>query len=415
MQYNPYWLVIGITLIVRIAWALAVPVVPVGDSIAYDTFAQNLANGIGYRWDADSPTAYWPVGTSAVYALLYALFGHNYTPIVLFHILVAVVTSWGAMRLAHQWFGQQVALTTGWLLALWPSQIQFTTVLASELIFNALIILVLNLWFETRLKLWVQVGGVGILLAAASYVRPTALLIPVLLVGFRWLNTKEIWQTLVMGVATSLLMLGLILPWSYRNAQVFGEFVLISTNGGANLWMGNNPKSTGEYMPLPPEVASMDEAKRNRYLKDLAKEHIRQRPLLFLRRTVQRTIITHSRESIGVVWNADGLTQRYGTWVMMPLKVLNQVYWLLMLGLGLAGGVMLIQQFGWFTGITHPLIVLWGYFAAIHAVIVAQDRYHFPSIPMIATLAAFAIVSLLGYRQMLKQTTPQPSQPHEVN
>ncbi len=400
---NPYVLVIGLTLIVRIIWALAVPVMPMSDSFAYDTFAQNLANGRGYSWDGVNPTAYWPVGTSAVYAFLYIIFGHTYFPIVVLNLVLAVIISWGSMRLAEQLFEQRVAITTGWLLAFWPSQIQFTTILASELLFNALVVLVLNLWFETRLNLWLQAVLVGSLLAATSYVRPTALLIPALLIGFRWLATKEIVRTLGMGAVIGCLMLGLILPWSYRNMQVFGEFVLISTNGGANLWMGNNPKSVGAYMELPPEVASMNEAVRDRYLKNIAKEHIKEKPLLFVFRSIKRIIDTHSRESIGFAWNQDSLVRRYGNWILLPLKLINQVYWMLMLGLGLAGIVMLFNQSGWFATITHPLVVLWGYFAAIHAVIVAQDRYHFSSIPMIAILAALTIVTLLGYRQRLKK------------
>jgi hypothetical protein len=147
----------------------------------------------------------------------------------------------------------------------------------------------------------------------------------------------------------------------------------------------------------------MNEAVRDRYLKNLAKEHIKEKPLLFVFRSIKRIIDTHSRESIGVAWNQDSLVRRYGNWILLPLKLINQVYWMLMLGLGLAGIVMLFNQSGWFATITHPLVVLWGYFAAIHAVIVAQDRYHFSSIPMIAILAALTIVTLLGYRQRLKK------------
>ena len=50
-----------------------------------------------------------------------------------------------------------------------------------------------------------------------------------------------------------------IAPWSIRNNAVFGEFVLLSTNGGPNLWMGNNPDSTGFYMPLPSSVDGLSE------------------------------------------------------------------------------------------------------------------------------------------------------------
>ena len=82
--------IVCVAICVRAIWAMAVPVVPVSDSVAYDTFASNLANGDGYGWRPESPTAYWPVGTSAMYALLYAMFGHVYWPIVFFNIVLGV-------------------------------------------------------------------------------------------------------------------------------------------------------------------------------------------------------------------------------------------------------------------------------------------------------------------------------------
>lgn len=59
-----------IALILRVVWGIAVPVVPVSDSNAYDLFAQNIALGHGFAWKPGELTAYWAVGTSAFYALL---------------------------------------------------------------------------------------------------------------------------------------------------------------------------------------------------------------------------------------------------------------------------------------------------------------------------------------------------------
>ena len=35
---------------------------------------------------------------------------------------------------------------------------------------------------------------------------------------------------------------------------VLGEFVLIATNGGPNLWMGNHPGADGTYTALPDDA-----------------------------------------------------------------------------------------------------------------------------------------------------------------
>jgi hypothetical protein len=404
LKAYPYYLWITLLAIgLRIIWSIAVPVIPVSDSAAYDKFAQNLANCQNYGWNCHTPSAYWPVGTSFVYAILYRLFGQSYTPIVLFNLVLAGITSVLAMRLAEQWFGRRVAALTGILLAFWCSQIQFTTVLASEQLTIALTLMVLAVWEYEHLNLWSRAAIVGMILAAACYVRPTAGLIPVLLLILRYLSTRKVKEN-ILATGIMLAVMGLLIaPWSIRNTQAFGQFVTISTNGGANLWMGNNPASNGGFMELPPETRGMNEAERDKYLKSLAIDHIKDQPFLFAKRTVQRLITTYDRESIGVAWNEPGLVTRYGTGILMPLKVLNQLYWLPMLGLGLIGAILLGMQRGWTAALFHPTILFWGYVTAIHAVIVAQDRYHFPAIPMIAMLAAFALIAGFDRLRQRKQ------------
>ena len=61
--------------------------------------------------------------------------------------------------------------------------------------------------------------------------------------------------------------------------------------------------------------------------------------------------------------------------------------------LGLAGVAFLLMRKGLWRMLFHPTVLLWGYFGSVHAVIVIQDRYHFPSIPLIAALAAFSLAS----------------------
>jgi hypothetical protein len=174
----------------------------------------------------------------------------------------------------------------------------------------------------------------------------------------------------------------------------------MSTNTGVALWIGNNPKTrNGAHMDVPPEInektVGMNLAQRSAYLKALATAYIKQEPLKFVTRTFKKLIRLHKHETIGVAWNETGLVYRYGTGVLLPLKIISQGYWLAMLGLALIGIILLGKQQGWTTLIINPLIVIWGYFALGHAVTEIGDRYHFYSIPMIAMLAAFMIAYIL--------------------
>lgn len=386
------WVLLA-ALILRLVWGALVPVVPVSDSHAYDVFAQNIAQGLGYGWEAGRLTAYWPVGTSAIYALLYWVFGHNYTAVMLFQAGVGVAVVALCMSIAFRWFGYAVAIRTGWIMACWPLLIQYTTILASEQFF--IFTILCAFWFaSTPGREWVWKGvTTGITLAGASYIRPTALLMAPILFAREFFKDGRRVKSIMACMLAIVVMIALILPWSVRNLQVFDRFVLISTNGGANLWMGNNPATGTGYMALP-ELEIDNEADLNKELGRQAKEYILREPGAFVARMARRMVTLHDRETIGVVWNEKGLEGRFGDWVLSPLKLISTVYWWCMLGLAIAGIALMGREKGVIVLALSPPIMTWAYFALVHSVTVGGDRYHVPSIPFVALLSAYALAKL---------------------
>lgn len=393
------WLIVTIALVLRIVWALAVPVEPVSDSTAYETFAQHVAAGVGYGWEPNEPSAFWPPGTSMVYAIFYWIDIAPRLLIALFQAVLGAATVGGVFVLGRQWFNRLTGVSAAALLALWPSQIQFTTVLASETMFAAALVWTLVLWFSHGINLWLRATIVGIGIAALCYIRPTALLFPAIFAVFFMLQRRELWRPIASAAVMAAVMVVCIAPWTIRNVRAFDEFVFISSNGGTNLWMGNNPDSDGGYTPLPEDrLEGMNDAERNRFLRHEARQYILNEPGAFISRTLSKLIRLHDRETIGVVWNEPGLTGRFGAAVLTPLKLLSTGYWYLMLVGGLGGLVMLLRRVGFLRALFHPATLMWGYFAAVHAIIVIQDRYHFPSIPFIALLAGYAIAAIVAAR-----------------
>jgi 4-amino-4-deoxy-L-arabinose transferase-like glycosyltransferase len=390
-----YLLPILVGLGLRILWGIAVPINPTDDSNAYDTFAKNIADNQVYSWDGVNPTAFWPPGTSFFYSLFYRVFGHNYWPIAIFNCSLSVVIMMFTMLLAEFWFGVGIATYTGWILALWPALIQYVSLLASELIFIAFTMSALWFWYTKKLR-WNWQGIItGILLAIATYVRTTAAVIPIVLCFSSIITVpKERIKTVKATVLSIILIAMLTAPWSYRNTQAFGRPTTLATNSGANFWMGNNPKSTGGYMPLPPDVDNMNEAERNDYLKEKAISHIKQFPLLYLKRCIQRTIMTYDRQTISIVWNQKTLKNRYGNLTISFLKILNQVYWLVVLGLSISGLVLFVLRSGLWTGLTHPVVLFWGYFSFLCTAIVGSDRYLYPALTLIAIMAGYGLFQL---------------------
>ena len=408
------WGVVAVALVVRVAWALIVPVDPISDSKAYDLLARNLAAGHGYAFEPGRPSAYWPVGTSALYAALYVVFGSSHTSIVVLNILIGTATVWLTTALASEGFGPRAGLVAGLLLALWPGQVEFTTVLASELPFNLAYLTALFVVTRPQLHPAVRVVLTGAALAAASYNRPIALLLPFVFAWVRLIGPggprPRSWRragpVLAEMAGMLVVMAALILPWSLRNARALGHPVPVSTNGGPNLWMGNNPSSKGDYMPLPDSVRGMDEVRRDKLLKEQAVAYIRQHPGAFVTRTLRKLVRTHERETIGVSWNVTGLERTFGSGVLTPLKFLSSAYWGTAVVLAIVGALAALRQQGMLLWLGQPAIVLWAYFGMLHAVIVAGDRYHYPCVPQIAALAGLGLVQIGMLLPNSRKATP---------
>lgn len=411
-SWGPSAAVLGLAAVLRAVWALAVPVVPVSDSVAYDTFARNLAAGLPYGWDGATPSAYWPVGAPFMYSLVYRVChpdAWGYWPATALNLVIGLVLVGLSMALAHRWFGRPVALATGVILALWPWHIQFTTVLASESIFTALCLAGILAWPATPKRLVLRGIAAGVILAAAAYVRPTALLIPVVLtMGSVIRERTALGPMLKLGLA-ALVMAACLAPWAYRNHVQIGKAALVSTNGGPNLWMGNNPGTSGFYEPLPPQPEGMTEAEFHSHLGDEAVRYIRENPGAFVLRTAVKAVRLYERETIGVLWNEPGIRRNFPGAAVAGLKVGSQGYWMLVLSAAVGGLVVLVRTQGVLKLISHPCVVLPAYFTAVHAVIVIQDRYHFPMTPMVAMLAAVACVHLRAWGRERQERPVRPA------
>ncbi len=386
--------VLVLALVLRVAWGALVPMVPTSDCAAYDTCARNLAAHNVFGFEATKPTAFWPPGTSFAYSLIYRVLDpatYGYAPVVAFNVVLGCASVMLAGLLASRWFGPRVGLVTALLLALWPMHVQFATILSSEQLFTVLCLGAMLSWPGQRQLAPVRLVLVALLFALATYVRTTALLIPFILIGIDLLRTWGLRLALTRAITIGLIMGACIAPWTKRNYDLFGQPVLIAANAGSNFWMGNNPDSSGQYQQAP-EFPGMNEAQRDAKLKSEAWAYIKSDPGAFVKRTIIKAGRLYERETIGVAWNEDGLKRAGGTdGAIKAIKLASQGYWMLVLATAAIGGVLLLRR-GFFQALLHPTIVLFAYYTGVHAIVVYQDRYHFPLTPMIGALAALAIV-----------------------
>jgi hypothetical protein len=212
------------------------------------------------------------------------------------------------------------------------------------------------------------------------------------------------------GVAVALLvMLVCIAPWTARNHRVTDEFILISTNGGTNLWMGNNPDSTGWYQQLPDRVSGMSEFERNKMLGSEAKQYIIEEPVAFVSRTVKKFFQLHRSETIGVAWNQDGMRTTIFESRETELKVVGSLFWWASAAGAMMGIALLFRENGLEKTVFHPIVLMSAYLITVQSIVVSQDRYHLQWSPLFIILSGYAASFLLTYLKNRKGSAESQS------
>ncbi|HEY2734391.1 MAG TPA: hypothetical protein VGI70_10425 [Polyangiales bacterium] len=382
----------------RLIWFALCPNQPVSDQLTYHRSAVELALGLGYIEPDGSPANLWPVGYPALLAAVYRLFGPNYAAAYALNILLSLFLVWGVAQLGTWLFGRESGVLAALVIALHPTFVMHTTMLASELPYITgavwLFALLVQIARGEISLLW-SVPLAGIAIGLLSYIRPTALTFVLILPLFGWL-----WRRLrlsVLGVSSLvivLLAIAVLLPWGFRNQRVFGAFSLTSNNGGENLWMGNNPESSGDYMEFPRDVLPMRIVQRQRVLGARAIAFIEAHPLKYLALCAKRVGRTMRSDTIAVAWNDIGIRSSFGAGALLPFKVLcSLAHWTL---LSLVALAWLARGRSHWRREDVALGFLIALLAAPFVLIVGGNRYMVPILPLLSIWAASGVWMLVS-------------------
>lgn len=180
--------------------------------------------------------------------------GGDLTGLYIVQLFVGLATIWLVADATRRRFGASAGLLAALLFALLAEPaLAFTYVLADTL---QLFLMALALWCwvqlaETPNPGWRWVAGTGAVLGLLALAWPPAqLLVPVYVLWL--LFTRNPWPVrLGHAVAGGFMALLLISPATVHNYHVDGTFILISANGGINLYQGNNPDAEGIVTPIP--------------------------------------------------------------------------------------------------------------------------------------------------------------------
>jgi 4-amino-4-deoxy-L-arabinose transferase-like glycosyltransferase len=156
---------------------------------------------------------------------------------------------------ARQLFDHRVAIAAAVVFAIWPNVVFYTGVPALETAF--IFFWSLAVWLVLRTGWPAAPLGVapaiaaGVTLGVSMLIRPFSMvLIPAMLVAL--LVARHPWRraardALLVGV----IALGVVVPWTVRNAIQLDGFVPVSTNMGETFCLGHHPGASGGFVDVP--------------------------------------------------------------------------------------------------------------------------------------------------------------------
>jgi len=425
---------------------------PVADGSYYHRLASRLAAGHGYTWlwpdGVVTFAAHYPVGYPAMLAGPYAVLGAEPGLAMFLNALLGALAALAVHRLLSPDRRRVAAFAGGLLVALHPGLVGYVPALMTGGVAAAWV--ALAAWcagwarraHRRRARLW-RLGGLGLLIGAATLVRPESLLLGPLfgLVavgrrrGYRWMTSSA---TLVTAVA-----LLVCAPWTWRNCRRMQRCALVSVNGGWNLLIGTDPRGKGGWAPLEvPEGCRtvFDEAQKDACFEREAWRRVDRAPGAWLALAPAKLAATfdycgaagwYLHESnprrfpssgklwLGVIesgyerlvlllalaalWPMAGCDRRHGVrrgasalWLLLSaLLALTRHGWLAHLGL-LIGGVMRRPRLLRSSVPYGAAAAVLGCLALVHVVFFGGGRYQLPLLPLLCAQAGLGVDRLRG-------------------
>ncbi len=360
------------------------------------------------KWDAEqryygvvkwgAPTAFYEPLYPLFSALSYYLFGDRF-----FYprILLAIISSLTCIVVFH--IGRRIfSETAGYIAAafsaLYPYFIFYTAFLMSET-FTFFFFTLSVLYFVKLKEEQSLTNGIifGLTLGLTFLTRSIILgLVPFLLILLIWRSPRRLARPVITAALTFIVTIS---PWVVRNYLVFDEFVLLSTRGGYNIWLRNNPyffedelKALGAQVPqsildnikyrqfldYPQFEESQDEVERNRILTDEGMKFIKANPRLFafLCWVRFKSIVGFSGTlSQGLLYKLVGI---FSFGLALPLSVISLV----------------LFRDRWRD--TLPFVLIFLYLVGVYTLTHDGVRYRLPADPFLIIMASAVIERILS-------------------
>jgi hypothetical protein len=386
----------AVALALRLAYAFTAAPPFVSDEACYDRVTRSLLAGGGYA-EGGVPTAYWPIGYPLFIAPLYVLGRFHPFVVILAQAVLGAGTAVLVTALAEAAaFDRAAARAAGLAVAVLPSQIGYASRIFPQVLCAFLV--VLAAFIVIRYGRWWAGGVAGAILGYATLVVPVAATLGVAVFVTDVLCGRPWRRVIARALCAAAVATAVIMPWAVRNYRVLGAFVPFATNGGANLWMGNNPRASGAYrfpltMENPVYIAggevAQDRTGRRLALRFMTEE--RDRALLLM---VPKFLYLYGSDVSAFQYEGEARGES-------PLAAARgwkaRLAQLMYAAFVVAGVIGLGRRKGFFrpgpAGVAPAAVFIWPALLTVaYLFFFGGERFHFPMVPFLAVFAGAALM-----------------------
>lgn len=234
---------------------------PLSDAMFHHYWAKGLATGdwalSGKHADPQVNEVPYlrPPGYPFFLAAVYSVTGPSYLAARVAQLFIGLASCALGYLLARRLFGPAAGLVAAGLMAVFWMFIYYEGELQEPFL-----LVLLSLGFVLALHAWVvrpawwRVAVAGLLVGAFALTRANILLlIPAFILWIGWVLWQRNRPRALPGAIAAFVIAvaAVIAPVTIRNLVVSGEFVLISSNGAINLYIGNNEQADGYTARVP--------------------------------------------------------------------------------------------------------------------------------------------------------------------
>ena len=228
------------------------------DEREYLALARGLTEGRGFAYDpSESSGTAQQFGRAPGYPLFLAIIGaggsrHDTAParVKIAQAALGAAAIWLIGLIALRAAGPRSGVAAAVVAAIYPPLVWIPAYVFSETLYSLIALLAAHTLQTAvdrdrttpgdRAALTTTVAA-GALIGAAILIRPAMLFFVPLAV--LWLLMR---RRALLAAALTIACVAVVLPWSLRNAAVYGRFILVASEGGVTFWTGNHPLAIGE-------------------------------------------------------------------------------------------------------------------------------------------------------------------------